>query len=181
MNQAWCRECSYTEKDSPPLPLYANCIIIVGAMKCIACLLVLILVGCRTLPPEDLEQATRRISCDLNGDDIPDSVDLYHVQTKGENGYPSIAIASITRNGAKVPIMMREHSGRFPSMMSIVTRDLDGDGSDELVVATYSAGITHTYMTVCILQYAAPKNKFATLKTTHFEDKSINDIDLSKL
>jgi hypothetical protein len=67
-------------------------------------------------------------------------------------------------------------------MMDVRAHDLNADGADDLVIATYSAGTTHTYMTVSILRYNPEKKTFVTVQSRKYiKNKNLDDIDLSRL
>ncbi len=147
-------------------------------MKYVIAILALSLASCTspTFPP------TRVISADFNGDGVADRVDLYHSTTRTEGVYECVANVSLILDGTPQHVLTQRHSGRFPGMMDVRAFDLNSDGADELIVATYSAGVTHTYMTILVMKYDSETNSF--IVTRHLKDiknKNLDEVDLSRL
>ncbi len=107
------------------------------------------LLGTPDCPPKD---GFREIQCNLDGDKEPDSVRLYHVRARTEDGcFTSVAVFLLRRQSYLVPIHAITHAGRFPNMLSVMPVDLDDDGTSEFIVGESDAGISHSHTRFTVL------------------------------
>jgi hypothetical protein len=111
---------------------------------------------------------------DFDGDGIVDQIHLRETKSTSAE-FESILVIHVSSH-PHVNALEIHHSERFPGMMEATYIDADREGNDNLVVATYEAGVSHSFLALKTFQYDPSRKTMVLQAISHHRDANMHDV-----